>query len=325
MPVRNEADFIERSLGAVLRQDYPQDRIEVIVADGMSEDQTRNIIAKLTAEYESGRVRVIDNPGKIAPTGLNAAFQVSHGEIIIRVDGHCVIPSDYVKRCVHYLYTTDADGVGGLIESVAETAVGRTIAQAMSSKFGVGNVGFRTGGKKLAVVDTVPFPAYSRRAIEDAGPYDEHLVRNQDDEYNYRLRKLGYKILLASDISSEYFTRSTITSTWLQYYQYGLYKVRVLQKHPRQMQWRQFVPFGLVASLSFSLFGALFIKRLRYLVAVIAGIYGLANIVASFVVARRAGWSLLRLLPVTFAVLHFAYGLGFARGLVKFRRHWTTL
>lgn len=322
MPVRNEADFIERSLRAALQQDYPHNRMEVIVADGMSEDRTRDIIAKLVADLNDDRVRIIDNLGQIAPTGLNAAFQASHGDIIIRVDGHCVIEPNYISRCVHYLQSTEADGVGGTIESVCGISVGEAIALGMSSKFGVGNVGFRTGENVGGFVDTVPFPAYRRAAIEHAGPYDEQLVRNQDDEYNYRLRKLGHKILLAPDIKSRYFTRNTLASTWRQYYQYGVYKVRVLQKHPRQMQVRQFVPFAFVTSLGMSLLGGLFSKRLRFVATAIAAVYALGNIVASITIARRAGWTHLRFLPLVFAVLHFSYGLGFARGLVKFRNQW---
>jgi glycosyltransferase involved in cell wall biosynthesis len=239
MPVRNEADFLAESLGAVLTQDYLPDRMEVLIADGMSTDGTRDIVSDLATRYPRCPITVLDNPGRIVATGLNAALRVARGEIIIRIDGHCRIASDYVSRCVDHLRRDEVDGVGGSINTVAGTAVGRAIAGAMSSPFGVGGSAFRTIKGRTMLVDTVPFPAYSRHAIDMAGPFDEELVRNQDDEYNYRLRKLGARILLAADIKSDYYSRTSLGSLWRQYFQYGYYKVRVMRKHVRQMQVRQ--------------------------------------------------------------------------------------
>lgn len=322
MPIRNEADFIERSLGAVLAQDYPRDRFEVLIADGMSTDSTREIVRRVAGDHREIPVHILDNPGQIVPTGFNAALAQAKGEIVVRVDGHAVIAPDYVSRCVEQLAISDAWGVGGPIETIGTNAFGETVALAMSSPFGVGDSAFRTIKDKMMIVDTVAFPAYIRRAINTAGPLDEELVRNQDDEYNYRLRKLGGKILLAPDIKSQYYSRSTPRALWRQYYQYGFYKVRVLQKHPAQMRPRQFIPPLFALGVLAGAVLASFRKSLRRLwIAGLAG-YVLANVAASVKLARANGWQHLKRLPPVFFILHFSYGLGFLAGLIHFRDRW---
>jgi succinoglycan biosynthesis protein ExoA len=171
MPVRNEADWIVRSVSAVLRQDYPRELMEIIIADGQSIDGTRGKIQMLAAE--DSRVRLIDNPGKIVPTGLNASLRVAKGDVIIRVDGHCEIESDYVSHCVEHLRVDEVQVVGGPLDTIGETQLARTVAIAMSSPFGVGNSSFRTRKNATMLTDTVAFPAYTRAAIDDAGPFDE--------------------------------------------------------------------------------------------------------------------------------------------------------
>ena len=256
MPVRNEGPFIRRSLEAVFHQDYPQEKLEVIVADGLSTDETRTILESYAALHPN--LRIIENRERNTPTGLNAALNRARGEIIIRVDGHCEIAPDYVRCCVARLQEDGVDGVGGPMETVGETTRAQAISLALSSSFGVGDSAFRTSKNYTGPVDTVPFPAYPRSVIERAGLYDEELVRNQDDEYNYRLQHLGARILLASEIRSRYHCRASMSSLGRQYFQYGYWKVRVLQKHPRQMRSRQYVPALFVLSLLFSILAGFF-------------------------------------------------------------------
>lgn len=320
MPVRNEEAFIERSLHSVLAQDYPSSRMEILVVDGLSDDRTPELLAATCATYP--QVRVLANPARIVPTGLNLALKQARGEILIRVDGHCEIAPDYVSRCVDLLITEKVDCTGGPIETIGETPVARAIALAMSSPFGVGDSAFRTVKDQILLVDTVAFPAYTRQAVESTGLFDEELVRNQDDEYNYRLRKLGGKILLSPAIRSRYFSRSSIRSLWRQYYQYGFWKVRVMQKHGRQMQPRQFIPPAFVLALMGSALLALFGWPGRVLLVSVAGIYLAANLAASAQVARGQGWGVFRQLPLIFASLHISYGLGFLHGLLHFRGRW---
>jgi glycosyltransferase involved in cell wall biosynthesis len=320
MPVRNEANYIARSLQAVLAQDYPARRMEIIVADGCSTDDTVACVRALQATHPN--LHLVDNPGRIAPTGLNAALAHASGEIIVRVDGHCEIATDYVRRAVEHLLRDEVDGVGGPLETVGETARSRMIARAMSSPFGVGGSAFRTVSDKTMLTDTVAFPAYTRSIIERAGHFDEELVRNQDDEYNYRLRKLGAKILLATDVRCRYYSRSSFRSLWRQYFQYGFWKVRVMQKHPRQMQLRHFVPPAFVAALLLSLLAAPFTRAGLWLFLLVYGSYLLVNLGAALSVARQSGSEKAYLLPAAFATLHVSYGAGFLLGLVRFCRRW---
>ena len=251
LPVRNEESSIARALGCLLAQDYPPDRMEIIVADGMSTDGTRQIVARAAAK--DARICLIDNPRHIMAAGFNAGLSLSRGDVIVMMGGHSVLAPDYLKLCCSVLEHGIADCVGGPIRTVCQTAGAEAIALAMSSRFGVGGVAFRVGSPEPKYVDTVAFGAYTRRIVQQAGPLDEELVRDQDDEFNYRIRGLGGKILLVPQIRSWYTSRSSIRSLWRQYFQYGYWKVRVMQKHPRQMQWRHFVPAALVSALFFFL------------------------------------------------------------------------
>lgn len=321
IPIRNEAAYIAACLDAVLTQQRLEEFVvEVLVVDGMSTDSTRDIVKIYQKEHN--HITLIDNPGLIVPIGMNLAYRVAKGDYVIRVDGHCVIASDYVSNCIRHLQETGAAGVGGPMETIGETALSETIAVAMSSVFGVGNSAFRTTKDETRWVDSVPFPAYTRAILEKVGGYDEELVRNQDDEYNYRIRAAGGKILLAADVQSRYYSRGSLKKLWRQYYQYGYWKVRVLQKHLRQMSLRQFVPPLFVALLLASALAALFYPPGGWLLAVVLATYLLADLVASVAAARQKGWRHFARLPLVFPILHLSYGLGFLVGLVKFARRW---
>lgn len=322
LPVRNEAAYIRLSLESVLAQDYPNGQLEILVIDGMSTDGTRETIRKITSTKEKYSVCLIDNPKLSTPAALNCGLYHARGDIIIRVDGHCEIAPDYVRRCVDYLQRENVDGVGGVIETEGNTYTARVIAIAMSTTFGVGDSSFRTQKHKQLFTDTVPFPAYKQETISRVGIYDEEMLCNEDDEYNYRLRKLGGRILLASDIRSRYYCRGSLRSLWQQYLKYGLWKIRVMQKHPRQMRIRQFIPSAFVFTLLLSLMAAFFFPWGWVLLVVTAGSYLLANLSASLLTAARRGWRHLPLLPLVFAILHLSYGFGFIIGLVKFWNRW---
>jgi glycosyltransferase involved in cell wall biosynthesis len=321
IPVRNEANYISRCLDSVFDQKGLEDKqLEVFVVDGLSTDNTCQIVK----EYQKIHTNLIllVNPGRIVPIGMNIAYALAKGDLLIRVDGHCEIATNYVNNCLKHLREADAVGVGGPMHTFGETPLSETIAFAMSSVFGVGNSSFRTMQGKTTYVDSIPFPAYTREIIAKVGYYDEEMVRNQDDEYNYRIREAGGRLLLAADVQSKYYSRGTLTKLWKQYFQYGFWKVRVLQKHPRQMSLRQFVPPTFVASLILSFVLALFNPVFWIILAGIGGIYLLANLLASFLTAAKKGWRHLVLLPLTFAILHISYGLGFLAGLVKFANRW---
>lgn len=343
MPIRNEARFIERSLGSVLSQDYPSERMEVIIVDGMSDDGTQEIVQqminRMTTDYgrrttddrlrttDCGRqitgiptIILLDNPSRIVPTALNIGLKHARGDVIIRVDGHCEIAPDYVRRCVEVLQETGADCVGGAITTIGETLMARAIALALSSHFGVGGVAFRIGQKQGSYVDTVAFGAYRREVFDRIGNFDEELVRNQDDEFNFRLIQAGGKIWLDPSIRSVYYSRASLKSLWRQYFQYGFYKVRVIQKRKAIPSWRHLVPATFVLGLAGSILLAM-ITAQPFWALCVAGPYALAKILASLWTARK-DWKTLPLLPLAFATLHLSYGIGFLWGLWHWRDKW---
>jgi succinoglycan biosynthesis protein ExoA len=209
LPIRDETDTIERCLAAVLAQTYPLERLEVLIADGMSADGTRAQLEAFSMAHP--HVQVFDNPGQIVSTGLNLLTCEARGQVLIRVDGHCAIGPDYVRNCVRRLSEDQVDVVGGPMRSIGETFVSENISVATSSKFGVGYSAFRTETGVTKPVDTVPFPALTRAMIAQVGLYDEELVRDQDDEHNYRIRKAGGVVLLADEVRSDYYSRSSLT------------------------------------------------------------------------------------------------------------------
>lgn len=320
VPVRNEGKFVERTIRALLLQSYPHEMIEIIFADGRSSDGTREYIER-TASDSDISIRVVENQKLIAPSGLNCGLVAATGSIIIRVDGHCEIDHDYVSNCVRLLQSGKADGVGGPIETVGDGVVAESIALAMSSGFGVGGSAFRTVDDREMYTDTVAFPGYTRQIIDRAGPFNEELVRNQDDEYNFRIRKLGGRILLSPTIRSKYYSRSSFRSLWRQYFQYGYWKVRVLQLHPRQMSIRQFVPFVFVVSLILLSIVSMFSSTGRWLLFLLIISYLLANIAAAINTARRR-LILVPFVSLSFFILHCSYGLGSLTGLFAFRNRW---
>ncbi len=316
MPIRNEAAFIERSLGAVLAQEYPSERTEIWVVDGMSDDGTREIVNQLLNCHSN--VRLLDNPQLAMPSATNIGIQKAHGEIIILVGGHTVIAPDYIPRCIDALCSMEADCVGGVIETVGETPEAKSIALAQACPFGVGDASFRIGTRVGKYVDTVAFGAYRRQVFDRIGLFDEELVRNQDDEFNYRLRAAGGKIWLDPAICSTYYARATLRSLWRQYFQYGCWKVRVFQKVPGSARLRHWIPPFFALAVIGGLFLTVLWNFLRLIYIGGLALYLLANLIVSISIAARHGWSHLPRLPLVFAILHLAYGLGFWAGLIRF-------
>jgi glycosyltransferase involved in cell wall biosynthesis len=314
IPVRNEEDYLEGTLRSILLQDYSHERLEIVVADGQSEDRTREIVVNFQNDFSN--LKLVDNPKKNTPSGLNHGIKAASGQIIIIVGGHCELAPSYVRLCVYYLSSNNIDCVGGILTNVAEGKIGEAIAFAISSPFGAGNAAFRVGLSKPALVDTVPFGAYKRSVMETIGGFDEAMLGAEDDEFNYRLRKNGGRILLVPLIRSQYFTRSTFSNLRKQYFNYGLGKAKVLWKHPHQMALRQFVPPAFVAALITSAFLAAFFSLGRFLLVSVISSYLLLNLGASILTASRRGWKYIFLFPPIYMLIHLSYGFGFLIGLL---------
>jgi glycosyltransferase involved in cell wall biosynthesis len=311
IPERNEARHIEACLAAVFGQDYPGDRLEVIVVDGVSTDGTREILDRAAAR--DPRVRLLDNPARIVPTAMNRGIAAARGAIVVRVDGHCIIQRDYVSRVVETLRRTGADGVGGTMSPVARTPFQGAVALATSTPFGVGNSAFHYAAQERES-DSVYLGAYPAATFARWGGYDETLVRNQDDELNYRIRARGGRIVLNPDIRSSYTPRGTLRSLFSQYFQYGWWKPHVFVRVPRMISWRHLGPSAFVVVLMLLAAAGFFTPIAWGLLA--AGLAAHAAGSTAFCVGRPspvpglAAWRSVILVPLATLAMHVAYGLG---------------
>lgn len=321
MPVYNEAQSILDILTTLAAQDYPMDRMELIIADGMSADGTRVVIQNFADNFPQLKIKVIDNPNKIVPTGLNLAIRLARGEYIVRVDGHTTLPKNYLSLCVNSLAASQAENVGGRMVSAGKTPFGKAAALATSSPFGVGGAYFHYGNQGKWV-DTVYLGAWPKTIFQTYELFDEEMVRDQDDEFNYRLRSQGGRIWFNPDIYATYTPRASFAKLFKQYYQYGFWKVRVLQKHPKQMSLRQFVPPTFVLALLVAGLLSFTFSWGWYALVFLIGVYLLANLFASLVAGKNQKLTVLLLLPLAFAAIHISYGLGFLVGLFRFANRW---
>lgn len=310
LPVRNEAAFIERCLGAVLAQDYPADRLEILVADGESDDGTPGIIRAMPG---GERVRIVPNPARIQAAGLNLLIREAKGDVLVRVDGHTIIAPDYVRACADALRETGAWNVGGPMLATGTTPMGRAIAAAGASPFAVPSA-FHTS-QRAAFTDTVYLGAWPRWVFERVGGYNEAFAVNEDYELNVRIRQAGGRIYLTPAIRSTYYGRQTPGALARQYWRYGQSKIKTLKAHPGSLRPRQLAAPALVAALALGGPLALVSRPIRVLFALLVIAYTTANLLASLRVASRSGWGFFPRLPAVFATMHFSWGAGFWAGL----------
>jgi glycosyltransferase involved in cell wall biosynthesis len=316
IPCRNEAGYIERCLDSILASAYPADRLQILVADGRSTDGTRQILENYTRRHPA--VVLLDNPQGTTPSGLNTAIRAAGGTIVIRMDAHVLYPADYIRRLVDALHESGADNVGGILETLPaeDTPIARAIALGMSHRFGVGNAHFRVGLTERKEVDTVPFGCFRRDVFNRVGLFDEELIRNQDDEFNFRLIARGGRVLLLPDVSCRYFARRSLQQLSRMYYQYGYFKPLVARKIGRVMTVRQLIPALLVGTLTaLSLFG-LHWAAARTGLAVVLASYGTAVLSCAGASVKTHGIRCGVALAVVFPVLHFSYGIGFLLGVL---------
>lgn len=317
VPCRNEAGAIEVFLCNLLDQESLSGgrEVEILIADGRSDDGTRAIIEEVAAGDH--RVILIDNPGRIVSTGLNTAIRAARGEIIIRMDAHTEYAPDYVQQCVDTLERTGAENVGGPARTRAEGRLQRAIAATYHSAFSVGGARFHDPDYE-GELDTVTYGCWRKATLLRLGLFDEELVRNQDDELNLRLRRSGGRIWQSSRIRSWYRPRSSLVALFKQYFQYGYWKVRVIQKHRRPASIRHLVPVLFTLGVAFGWLAG-FLHPWLWLAYIGAlGSYLVLNLIFSAVTAAQSGWDLFPLLPVVFLTYHLSYGAGFALGIVDF-------
>ncbi len=313
MPVYNESRYIRECIESLLLQDYPKEKMEWIFVDGESKDDTVAVLKEYQNKYPS-LIKVYNNPNKIVPYAMNIGIAASLGKYIVRLDAHAEYATDYISKCIFYLETTDAENVGGVAETKANGFTGNAIAKMLSSKFGVGNSQFRTNGES-GYVDTVPFGAFKREVFSKYGGYDERLVRNQDNEMNYRIRKNGGKIYMSNDIHLSYYCRESIKGISAMARKNGMWNVITMKLCPGSMGVRHFVPLAFVLSI----LGLTALSFIHVLFAVLLGVemalYFLLDLVFSIKQAETVKEFLA--LCLLFPIFHIAYGVGSMIGIMK--------
>ena len=318
IPCRNEEKFIDRCLSSIVEQDYPKDKLEVLVVDGISDDNTREIVARFCQTYPF--IKLLDNPQKITPTALNIGIKRAKGEKIIRMDAHCTYKTDYISKCVSYSQKYNADHIGGVQVHLPfnDTALAKSIALATSHPFGVGNCYFRIGSKESKYVNAAYCGCFRKEVFDKIGLFDEELVRNQDDEFDFRIIKNGGKVMLAPEIVSYYYTRDTIRKLSVMYFQYGYFKPLVAKKLGDISSLRQIIPALFVGALTFAAALSLISKYFLYFFLTLACLYVFTNFVFSLKLSIKKGLKFLPLLFVSFTTVHISYGLGCLKGILDF-------
>lgn len=317
-PLFNEEKFIDGCILSILEQDYPKDKLEVLLIDGRSSDHTADIVRKYARQYPF--IKLLDNPERVVPYALNKGLEVATGEVIMRIDGHCTYPTNYISELVRYLFELNADNVGGVwnTQPAKDTAICHAIALASSHPFGVGGSMHKIGASRIMETDTVPFGCYKREVFERTGPFDTDLVRNQDDEFNGRLQNLGGKIFLIPQVIINYTARDSIRKMRHMYYQYGLYKPLVNKKLGSPATIRQFFPLLFLLFLFFGGVASIFSPLIFKLYAAMLLLYLIIALVVGSMGAIRTRCPLVMLLmPYVFLNIHLSYGFGYLRGIFK--------
>jgi glycosyltransferase involved in cell wall biosynthesis len=323
VPCRNEARYIGPCLESLLSADYPAERLEILVVDGMSDDGTAERVREFAGR--DARVRLLLNPKRIVPCAMNVGLAAARGDVIMRMDAHSDYPPNYIPALVGWLERTGADNVGGACHTVPadDSPTAQAIALALAHPFGIGNAWFRRGVTAPTRVDTVPFGCFRPELFRRIGGFDEELVRNQDDELNFRILRHGGSVLLVPDVVCRYYARSSFRQLGRTYYQYGLFKPLVAYKIGRVMTARQLAPPAFVLTLLICAAAAPWSMAARVALGLVILAYATVALGMGLNGARGRGARTGALLAGAFATLHISYGLGFLAGTIGLAvRRW---
>ena len=319
MPCYNEERTICLLLDAIYAQTFPRASMEVVIADGLSTDQTRLRIADFQATHPDLAVRIVDNSLRVIPSALNRAIEAAQGEYIVRVDAHSIPDRTYVERSLVALQDGKGTSVGGVwkIHPGADTQMARAIALAAAHPLGVGDALYRIGGNAREV-DTVPFGAFRRDLVEKIGLFDETLLTNEDYEFNVRIRQSGGRLWLDPSIQSIYFARTTLRALARQYLRYGYWKAQMLKRYPRTMRWRQFLPPAFVAGLTGLLLLSIWFSFARWLLLLQLALYSFALMVVGIATSVKEKTPVYAIyLPLAIATMHISWGAAFLWGIIS--------
>ena len=321
IPCRNEAETITLLLEALFNQSYPHELLEVVIADGMSDDSTRVRITEYQAQHPEMAIKVVDNPKRNIPAGLNRAIEASNGEFVIRLDAHSIPSKDYIARSVKGLKDNLAENIGGVwdIAPQNETAIAKAIAAAAAHPLAVGGAKYRFT-EKAEYVETVPFGAWKRSTLTALGGFDESLLTNEDYELNTRLTQQGSRIFLDPQIRSLYFARQDLPRLARQYWRYGFWKAQMLKRYPGSLKLRQALPPLLVSGLALLLVLAIAFADVRPLFLIAIGLYIIILLgIGTQIAIQKKVIIMVPLVAVAVACMHLAWGTGFLFGSVSKR------
>ena len=321
MPVIDEERHLPQSISRILEQDYAGE-LEIIVAVGPSRDRTADVAAEISARED--RVQVVANPSGKTPAGLNAAIEAASGEIVVRVDGHAMVPINYVSVAVSTLETSGADNVGGIMNAEGTTDFEDAVARAMTSRFGVGGAAFHVGGVAGPAL-SVYLGCFRRAALDRVGGYDVTMERAQDWEMNLRIRQTGGIVWFTPDLKVTYRPRPTLKALARQYHDYGRWRREVATRHPETVSLRYLAApvavIGVILGISLGVVGLLVgLPWLAVLGFAAPAGYLVLDLIASAVAAltrpHLTPGAALRL-PLVYAAMHATWGWGFLRGGVR--------
>lgn len=317
IPIYNEERYLDNCILSMLSQDYPKEAMEWFFVDGMSTDNTREILARYQKQYPK-LIHVLQNEHKTVPYAMNLGIDQAVGRYIIRLDAHAEYASDYFSKCVEVLEKTGADNVGGVMETKSRTKTGASIAKMLSSKFGVGDAQFRTNSRD-GYVDTVPFGAFRREIFEKVGVYDVRLTRNQDSELNYRILHNGGKIYLSREIKLAYYCRDTIAGIIKMAVMNGKWNIITSKLCPGAMRPRHFIPCLFVCSLIGMPIISILLPIFWYVFALEMALYVLLDVIFSW--KLKESFREFFLLLMLFPAFHISYGLGSIKGIFEIIVH----
>ena len=312
IPVLNEERFLFQAVSAVLNQQY-ESEFEVILALGPSKDKTNDVANELAKD---SRVKLIDNPSGKTASALNQAIKNSRFDIIVRLDGHAIVDKYYLDNAVSTLLESNADNVGGLMQAEGISNFEKSVAAAMTSKFGVGNAPFHVGGSP-GEVDTVYLGTFRKSALERVGYFDESFVRAQDWELNYRIRKTGGKIWFNPKLVVSYRPRPNLKALAKQYFEYGQWRKQVTKKYPETISLRYLAPpitvTGLLTGLIFILLN-IFTQISFFNIGWLAIFSYLAVLILAFItIKRKISLKSRLLLFLVLPTMHLSWGVGFLK------------
>jgi glycosyltransferase involved in cell wall biosynthesis len=317
IPCRNEEKYIDQTLRSLISQkDIPGD-FEIIVVDGMSEDRTRQIVYQLQNDFP--KIKLVDNEKRVTPTALNIGIKESIGDYICILGAHSIYSEDYISSCLKlFSEHPEVACVGGPIISIGEGNFSSAVAIAMASPIGVGNAKHRfpyyEGYAEMAC-----FPMFRKSVVDRIGFYDEGLIKNQDDDFCFRLRKSGEKIYISPLVEASYYVRNTPNSLFNQYYQYGLWRVAVTKKHKIPISIRQLIPSFFLLAVVLSFIVGMFLSS-ALIMFIIPAVYLIILLGFSIVIIIKKSFFIgINILPALM-ILHFSYGIGFFSGIYKFRK-----